>query len=157
MIGVGPVAWWVLERTPVGRYLYALGDNSEAARLTGLPTTALTMGAFVASGTLAGLAGVLEAANLGAGNPTLGASMLLPAFAAAFLGATIFRMGQYNVFGTVIAMFVVAVGIAGLQQVGVPFYVGSIFTGLVVLGAVVLTRFERPGARTAASGTTPED
>lgn len=151
---IAVVVWWLLERTPVGRYLYALGDNPEAARLTGLRTTALTIGAFAVAGGLAGFAGVVQAAKLGAGNPTVGASFLLPAFAAAFLGATIYRLGQYNVLGTVIAVFVVAVGIAGLEQLGVPFYIEPIFTGIVLLGAVALTKLE--GRRPAGSASSAD-
>lgn len=155
MLIIAALAWWLLERTPVGRYLYALGDNPDAARLTGLRTSRLTVGAFVTSGGLAGLAGVVEAAKLGAGNPTVGAGFLLPAFAAAFLGATIFRLGQYNVLGTLVAVFVVAVGIAGLEQLGVPFYIEPIFTGIVLLGAVALTKLE--GRRPAGAASVVAD
>lgn len=140
LIVIGIAAWWALERMPVGRYLYALGDNHEAAKLTGLHTTRLTIGAFIAGGALAGLAGVLLAAKSGSGNPTIGASFLLPAFAAAFLGATIFRPGQYNVVGTIVAVFIVAVGLAGLTQLGVAFYIEPVFTGVVLFVAVALTK-----------------
>jgi ribose transport system permease protein len=142
MAVIGIVVWWVLERTPVGRYVYALGDNHEAARLTGLRTSRLTVGSFTIAGALAGLAGVVLSAKTGSGNPTIGASFLLPAFAAAFLGATIFRPGQYNIVGTVVAVFIVAIGLAGLTQLGVAFYIEPVFTGVVLFVAVALTKFQ---------------
>jgi ribose transport system permease protein len=131
--------WWVSQHMPVGRYLYALGDNHEAARLTGIPVTRLTIGAFVASGVIAALAGVVQAAVLGSGNPQVGASFLLPAFAAVFLGATILYIGRYNVVGTVVAVFLLAALVGGLTQLGVPFYIGPLLKGLVLLAAVALT------------------
>jgi len=140
LVVLAAVIWWVLERMPVGRYIYALGDNFEAARLTGLRTRRLTIGSFVAAGALSGVAGVVLAAKSGSGNPTIGASFLLPAFAAVFLGATIFRPGQYNVVGTIVAVFIVAVGLAGLTQLGVAFYIEPVFTGVVLLVAVGLTK-----------------
>uniref|UniRef100_UPI003F58F764 ABC transporter permease n=1 Tax=Mycolicibacterium obuense TaxID=1807 RepID=UPI003F58F764 len=133
------IAWWVLERTPVGRYLYAIGDNPDAARLVGLPTAGLTTAAFVASGTIAGTAGVIQAAILGSGNPQVGASFLLPAFAAVFLGATVFHIGRYNVVGTVVAVLLLAVMVAGLQQFGLPFYIEPLLKGAILLAAVAFT------------------
>lgn len=133
------VVWWVLERTPTGRYFYAIGDNPEAGKLVGLPTTGLTLAAFVASGTIAGIAGVVEAAILGSGNPQVGASFLLPAFAAVFLGATIFHIGRYNVVGTVMAVLILAVLVAGLQQFGLPFCIEPLLKGVILLAAVAFT------------------
>ncbi|MCW2581095.1 MAG: Ribose transporter permease RbsC [Blastococcus sp.] len=133
------VLWWISQRMPVGRYLYAIGDNHEAARLTGIPVTKLTIGAFVASGLIAAFAGVVQAAVLGSGNPQVGASFLLPAFAAVFLGGTILYVGRYNVVGTLVAVFLLAALVGGLTQLGVPFYIGPLLKGLVLLAAVALT------------------
>lgn len=133
------VIWWVLEKTPTGRYLYAMGDSQDAARLAGLPTQRLTVGSFIASGTVAGFAGVVEAAILGSGNPQVGAGFLLPAFAAVFLGAAIYTIGRYNVIGTVAAVLVLAALVAGLQQFGLPFYIESLLKGTVLLAAVAFT------------------
>lgn len=76
---------FMLEHTPLGRKLYATGDNLEAARLTGLPTGPLAMTGLIAGGVLAALAGVVQSAKIGSGQPDIGAVFLLPAFAAAFL------------------------------------------------------------------------
>jgi ribose transport system permease protein len=137
------IAWYVLEQTPVGRYLYALGGSKEAARLSGLRVPFLTLVAFGTSGLLAGLAGILQGGLLGVGNPTVGPPFLLAAFAGVFLGATAIRVGVFNVWGSVIAVYTLAAGITGLQLMGVPFYVGPIFQGLALLVAVTAVRLLR--------------
>jgi len=143
MVIIAIVMYYVLDQTPLGRFLYALGGSKEAARLSGLNVKTLTMLAFVLAGLLAGIAGVVLSAKLGSGNPTVGASFLLPGFAAVFLGATAFRPGTFNVLGTIFAVFVIATGIYGLNLLGVPFFVEPIFTGLVLVAAVAATRYLR--------------
>lgn len=143
MIVIALVMYYVLDQTPAGRYFYALGGSKEASRLSGLNVRTLTVLAFVVAGLLAGVAGIVLSAKLGSGNPTVGASFLLPAFAAVFLGATAFRPGTFNVLGTVFAVFVIATGIYGLNLLGVPFFVEPIFTGLVLVAAVAATRYLR--------------
>lgn len=135
------IAFYVVHLTPFGRYLYALGGSEEASRLSGLNTRRLTILAFVGAGLLAGLAGVLQAAELGSGDPLGGPPFLLPAFAAVFLGATSFRSGTFNVTGTVFAVFVIAVGINGLQAVGVASFVEQVFTGAALLAAAIASRW----------------
>lgn len=143
LLVVAVVAWFVLEHTPVGRRLYALGGSKEASRMSGLRVERLTFGAFTASGLLCGVAGVLQAGMLGAGNPTVGPPSLLPAFAAVFLGATTIRVGVFNVVGTIVAVFTIAVGITGLQLMGVAFFVAPVFQGLALLVAVGAVRMLR--------------
>jgi ribose transport system permease protein len=140
MLVIALGAWYTLEATPVGRYFYAVGGSKEAAKLSGLNVSRLTILAFVISGALAGFAGVLQSAQLGSGNPNVGPPFLLPAFASTFLGATAIKVGSFNVWGTVIAVFTVAVGISGLQLMGVEFFIGPIFQGGALLVAVVATR-----------------
>ncbi len=130
------VAEIVLTRTATGRRLYATGGNRDAARLSGVATNRLVLGSFVMAGVLAGAAGVLIASRLGSAQPGLGASLLLPAFAAAFLGATTIRPGRFNVLGTVVAVYVLAVPISGLQQLGVPSWFEYVFNGLALVIAV---------------------
>jgi len=93
-----------LEKTAFGRRLYATGYETEVARLGGVSVNRLRCYALLGSAFLAGLAGVCEAASIGAGDPTVGPSFLLPAFAAAFLGATQFRGGRFNAWGAVVAV-----------------------------------------------------
>ena len=81
---VALVVWYVLEHTPLGRYMYALGGSKEASRLAGLNVARLTVITFTLTGFLCGVGGVIQAASLGVGNPSVGPPLLLPAFAAAF-------------------------------------------------------------------------
>lgn len=136
MLIVSVLVWYVLEHTPLGRYLYATGGGIEAARLAGLPTKRLLFGAFVVCGLLAGFAGLLATAQVGAGSPDVGPSYLLAAFAAAFLGSTQLKRGRVNVWGTVIAVYVLAIGVKGLQLAGAPFWVSELFNGLALIVAV---------------------
>jgi ribose transport system permease protein len=132
------IATYVMGYTPFGRYTYALGGGREAARLAGLNTGRLLVGAFTVSGFMAGLAGVVATAAIGAAHPDIGSQYLLPVFAACFLGATTIQPGRFNVVGTIVALFLLAVGISGLQQMGAPLWVGPIFNGLALITAVGL-------------------
>lgn len=137
------VVWYVLELTPFGRYLYAIGGSRDASRLAGLNVVRLMILTFVLGGFLCGLAGVMTAASLGIGSPNVGPPLLLPAFAAAFLGATAFKVGIFNVWGTILAVFTLAVGINGLTLLGVPSFIEPIFNGCALIIAVTATRFLR--------------
>lgn len=140
LIAAVALIYYAMNATPLGRYLYSIGGSKDASRLSGLNVPRLTTFAFVASGFMAGVAGVLTAGQLGSGNPTVGPSYLLPAFAAVFLGATSFRRGTFNVSGTVVAVFTIAVGVNGLIAVGAPFYIDPIFTGGALLVAALAAR-----------------
>jgi ribose transport system permease protein len=131
---------FLLEHTPLGRKLYATGDNLEAARLTGLPTGPLAMTGLIAGGVLSALAGVVQAAKIGSGQPDIGAVFLLPAFAAAFLGASAIRPGRFNPLGTVLGVYLVATGFTGLVLLGVDIWIQPIFYGLVLLVAICAPR-----------------
>jgi ribose transport system permease protein len=143
MIGIAIIAWYVLEQTPLGRYLYAIGGSKDAAKLAGINVRRLTLGSFMFSGLLAGIAGVMLAAKLGSGNPSAGSPLLMPALAAAFLGAAAIKVGTFNVAGTVVAVFTLATGVAGLQLMGAAWWIEPIFNGLALILAVGLTRFLR--------------
>jgi ribose transport system permease protein len=95
---------------------------------------------FIASATLASLAGVVYGAQLGAGPPNVGANFLLPAYAAAFLGSTMIKPGRFNVPGLILALFVVAIGINGLQLYGIAFWIVDLYQGLILIIAVVVAR-----------------
>jgi len=109
------VLWYVLEHTPVGRYLYAAGANPQAARLSGVNVVRLQWGALITSGILASAAGVVMTMQLGSASFGAGDSYLLPCFAAAFLGSTQIKPGRFNVLGTLVAMYLLAIGVKGLQ------------------------------------------
>ncbi len=130
------VLWFLLEHVPLGRYLYAIGANPKAAALNGIPVERFTMLAFVASGTLTGVAGVLLAAKLRIGQASVGLEFLLPALVGAFLGSTTIRPGRVNVWGTVVGVVILAIGIAGIQQIGGSFWVEPMFNGVTLLVAI---------------------
>jgi ribose transport system permease protein len=140
-----------LERTWRGRYLYAVGYEEEAARLTGVRVNRLRALAFVASAMIAGFAGLLLAARLSSGSPTAGPSYLIPAFSAAFLGATQLRGGRFNPWGTVIAVLLLGTGDVGLLLSGGPIWTPQLFEGVALIAAVALTDFGRSAIKRGLS------
>ena len=142
VLAVAIVLYLVLQYTPYGRKIYAVGGSERVARLAGIRTRMIKTSAFVMAGGLAAVAGLLQLAETGGANPAFGIPLLLPAFAAVFLGATAIRPGYFNVWGTLIALGVLAVGFSGLNLHGVPFWVEPMFDGTLLLGAVLLAREE---------------
>jgi ribose transport system permease protein len=130
--------WYFLEYTPTGRSVYATGGNMQAARLAGVRVRRIVFGALVVSGLLAGLIGVILASVLGSGNPSVGPSYLLPAFSAAFLGATQILAPRFNVPGTLVAIILLSTGVEGLQLAGAPVWVTDLFDGAALIVAVAL-------------------
>ncbi|MGY1812349.1 ABC transporter permease [Blastococcus sp. SYSU D00820] len=147
---VALVLWYVLERTPAGRRVYGTGGNIEAARLAGVRTSRVVVGSLVACGLVAALAGMSVTATLANADPTIGPGYLLPAFTAAFLGSTQFRGGRFNVWGTVLAVYVLATGVKGLQLAGAPVWIPDAFNGAALLLAVGLAKMQGNKGRTSA-------
>ncbi|MFD9390002.1 ABC transporter permease [Streptomyces sp. NPDC060000] len=131
--------WFLLEHTATGRRLYATGFNSDAARLQGVRTDRLRFLTLVASALLSGVAGIVFASSVGSGSPTAGTPYLLSAYAAAFVGATQLRAGRFNAWGTVIAVLLLGTGITGLGLATSAQWAASLFTGSVLIVALVLT------------------
>jgi ribose transport system permease protein len=151
---VALIVWYVLDHTPIGRYWHAAGSNRSAATLVGLPVRRLVFLSFVASGLLASAAGILYLSQQGSATPNVGQGYVLPAYAAVFLGATVFKIGRFNVWGTVVAVFFVAIGSTGLVFAGLAPWVQSVFQGAVLVIALSITRVigRRQGTETAAAG-----
>lgn len=140
-LGLAVIIWIVLEFMPVGRRLMFVGAGREAARLSGVRVRRLRTGAFVASGGIAGFAGLIYAGQLGTADATAGNAFLLPAFAGAFLGATAIKPGRPNAWGTVVAIYVLVVGVTGLQLLGSGPWVTDVFNGTALMIGVAITKF----------------
>lgn len=140
--------WLILEYTPMGRYLYAIGANPKAAALNGIPTRKFVVGAFVTSGLMTALAGVLLASKLRIGQASVGLEFLLPALVGAFLGSTTIKPGRVNVWGTIVGVAILAIGISGIQQFGGSFWVEPMFNGVTLLVAIGIAGYaqRRKGA-----------
>ena len=136
VLAITLIMWVLLEFTPIGRYLYAIGANPRAAELNGIPTRKFVIGAFITSGTLTAIAGVLLASKLRIGQASVGLEYLLPALVGAFLGSTTIKPGRVNVWGTIIGVTILAVGISGIQQIGGSFWVEPMFNGVTLLVAI---------------------
>jgi ribose transport system permease protein len=140
LLAVALLVYYLLQHTPFGRYLTSVGSNRQAARLVGLRVERLTLMAFVLSGALAGLAGVLLVARTGSANPQIGTLPdTLQALAAVFLGATCIRPGRFNVLGAMIAIYFIAFSVTGLQIAGVATWINDVFNGAALFIAVVLS------------------
>jgi len=148
MVVLSLVAWYVLDNTHLGRAVHATGGNAGAARLSGVRTDLVVVLGMVSCSLLAAVAGVLLSSSLATGDPTVGPGYLLPAFAAAFLGSTQFRNGRFNVLGTVVAVYVLATGVKGLQLAGAPVWIPELFNGVALLVAVAVTRLRKSGGST---------
>jgi ribose transport system permease protein len=135
--------WWVFEYTRVGRLFTIVGQGREVARLSGTPVSGVRTLALTSSGLIAAFAGVLYAGNSGAADPTSGTVLLLPAFAGAFLGATVIKPGRYNPWGSIIAVYFLVTGITGLQMLGADSFVQDLFYGAALVAAVALSRVMR--------------
>jgi ribose transport system permease protein len=156
VLGLSLALWVGFEFLPVGRFLYVLGANPRAAELNGISAKRYVTGAFVMSGVIAAFAGIVLQSQLQVGQSSVGQEYLLPGFTAALLGATSVRPGRVNVWGAILAVGVLAVTVAGLNQLGAPFFVEPIFNGATLIVAVGLAvtatkRRARLGARPEAA------
>jgi ribose transport system permease protein len=146
------IVWWFLAHTPVGRYMYATGGNPEAARLSGVHVDRWVWLSFILSGAISGLGGVFFTSQTG---PSLvfGSTLLLPAFAAAFLGSTQLHPGRFNVWGTILAIYVLATGVQGLELVSGQQWLADMFNGVALILAVGLSVNRQRRTRVAAGST----
>jgi ribose transport system permease protein len=136
---IAVVIWLVLRFTTLGRKWYAIGGNPEVARLSGVSVRPTRMLAFVTTGGLSALAGVILVSRLGsAGNGGADSNMMY-AVAATFLGMTLLRSGRANVGGTIIGVLIIGVVQNGLNLVGVNTYVQQVLIGAIIIAAVLLS------------------
>jgi ribose transport system permease protein len=151
-LGIGISVWltivlaivlvYILEHTPFGRQLYAIGGSERVAFLAGIPLSLHRVIAFAGAGLLVGIAAMFELGQAGGANPLFGPELLLPAYAAAFLGVTTYRPGYFNIPGALIAIILLAVGFNGLNLLGAPYWIQPIFNGVVLVLAVITAKAE---------------
>jgi ribose transport system permease protein len=139
LIVVAIIVWYVLMHVPFGRKLEGIGSNSVAARLVGMRVNRLVFMSFIVSGLLAAIAGILLTSSTGSANPTAGPSYLFAALAAVFIGSTAIRPGRYNVWGTILGVFLVAVAVDGFTLMGAESWVNQIFNGGALVIAVAVS------------------
>jgi ribose transport system permease protein len=132
------VMWIVLEYLPMGRYFYFLGANQKAADLSGISSRKWLVIAFICSGVLTAIAGILLAAILRVGQISVGPDYLMNSFAGALLGSVALHPGRVNVWGTICAVLLMALAVSGLQQMGAQYFVEPLFNGGMLIVAVSL-------------------
>ncbi|MBK8023847.1 MAG: ABC transporter permease [Chloroflexi bacterium] len=133
----------LLEQTTLGRRLYAIGGNAEAARLGGVRVRLLRQIAFMLTGLGAAIGGLMYASRVASANPTQGAGLMLDAIAAVFLGMTMSEEGEPHVLGTLVGVLILGVLDNGLTQMRVDSYVREILIGAIIVAAVSVSSLEK--------------
>jgi ribose transport system permease protein len=151
MVALYVLAHIVMTRTTLGRYIYAVGGNAEAARLSGVRVGGILLLVYTLCGLLAGLGGVIMASQLKSGAPTYGLTYELYVIAAVVVGGTSLSGGEGRIFGTLIGAFIIAVIQNGMNLTNVETYTQKVVLGLVILGAVLLDRLKQQRFRLRTS------
>lgn len=136
---VAIVLFILTEKTRLGRLIYATGGNETAARLAGANVDRIKTFAYVLSGTLAALGGIIVAARVGRGDVSSGASLLMDSVAAALIGFAVLALRRPNVLGTLVGAVFVGVLLNGLTMLNAPYYTQDFIKGAVLVGALALT------------------
>ncbi|KZZ84075.1 ABC transporter permease [Bacillus sp. SJS] len=135
------IVYWILNHSRWGRILYMTGGNAEAARLSGISVNKVKFAAYTVSGVFASLAGILFAARVGSGQIDAGASMLMEAVAAVFVGFSVLGAGKPNALGTFFGAALIGVLLNGLTMMNLPYYAFEIVKGTVLVLALAVTYF----------------
>jgi ribose transport system permease protein len=146
--------WYIFELTPLGRYMLFIGGNRSAAQLAGLQVKTIRQSGYLITATLAAVAGLLYAGSLGSVDPSSSGSYLLAPITAAFLGASAVKIGRFNVIGTLVAIYLLVIGITGLELLGAQYWISDVFNGgclVVAVGFSILIR--RAGQKLAATSS----
>jgi ribose transport system permease protein len=141
-------AYWLLEHTPLGKQIYAVGFSQKVAHLSGIQTKFIKFITFAMCGAIVGIAAVLILGQSGNAYVSTGPSYLMPCLAVAFLSITTHRIGRYNIVGSFLALFAlgVAYNIAGL--IGAPFWFENIVNGIIIIGVVLMNGKDSRSAHT---------
>lgn len=136
-------AWFILQKMVLGRHLYAIGGNAEAARLAGVDVKRTRLIAFALSGFGAALAGLMYMSRVASANPTQGAGLMLDAIAAVFIGMTMSRQGEPKVLNTLVGVLLLGILSNGLTQLNIDSYVRDILVGVLIILAVATSGLEK--------------
>jgi ribose transport system permease protein len=134
------VMFYVYNCTPAGRYLLFVGGSPDASKLAGLPVTRIRTVALMSAGVLSGFAGFLLAGSFGAVDTSIAGQYLLQPYAAAFLGATTIAVGRFNALGTLVGLYLLVIGIAGLQLFGATEWATNVFNGGALIAAITFAK-----------------
>ncbi|MFP4697707.1 MAG: ABC transporter permease [Eubacteriales bacterium] len=132
-----------LNHTKYGRFLYMTGGNEEAAKLSGIPVNKYKLLAYILSGVIASIGGLVLGARLGSGEVDAGATYLMDAVAAAFIGFSVLGIGKPNAFGTLLGALLMGVLLNGLTMMDFPYYSQDIVKGIVLIFGLGLTYYKR--------------
>ncbi len=147
MLALYGLAWFALRETAPGRHVYAVGNNPEATRLTGIATDKVLLGVYVLAGVFYGIAACLSVARTGAGDPNAGQTENLDAITAVVLGGTSLFGGRGVILGTLVGALIVGVFRNGLTLMGVSSVYQILVTGILVILAVATDQLSRKGGR----------
>jgi len=139
MLIVYVIAYVVLNHTPFGRHVYAIGGNEEAARLSGIPVPKVIMAVYTISGVTAAIAGMILTSRLMSGQPNAGVGFELDAIAAVVIGGTAMSGGRGAIIGTLIGAMLLGVLNNGLNLAGVSPYVQNVIKGIIILSAIYIS------------------
>jgi ribose transport system permease protein len=145
-----------MSRTRLGRYIYAVGGNEEAARLSGVPVKGVIVFVYAVSGLAAGVGGCIQASQLNAGTPNVGLMYEMYVIAAVVVGGTSLAGGTGGILGTLIGAFIISVIQNGMNLLGIESYTQHVVLGLVILGAVLLDRLQGRSRVVAVPGRAPQ-
>jgi len=133
------IAYCVLQYTKWGRILYAIGGNEKAVKLAGVNVEKYKIAAYVVSGTIASIGGILLAARIGRGDVTSGGGLLLDAVAAALIGFAVLGVKKPNALGTVVGVIFIGMLLNGLTMLSLPYYTQDFIKGIVLVAALIFT------------------
>ncbi len=133
------VTYFILNKTLIGRYIYATGGNDQTARLSGINTRKYKFFAMMICSIFSSFAGILLAARLGSGQPTAGDTYTMEAMSAVFIGMTTIRVGRANVLGTIVGVFLLGILSNGLNLIGWQYFLQDMAKGAVMIAAVAIS------------------
>lgn len=143
MIAILIVTWFVLEQTWLGRYVYAIGGNEEAAAMSGINVHQMVLTGYIANGIAAAITAIVLTSRMGSAHPLAGDNMTLDTIAAVSVGATAFRDGIPNLAGTFLGTLIIGTLNNGLTILSVPYYYQYIAKGLIIILAVAISSLQR--------------